>query len=142
MSEKKYIVCCDFDGVLHSYDSGWKGACNIPDPPVPGAFHWLTGMWMRKREFVDEQGRNEIQVVVYSSRSKEPGAIDAMKAWFREHGLQKEVLDWLEFPTQKPAASMTIDDRAFCFEGDFPSPEWLLRFIPWNKRRKLTYKDG
>jgi hypothetical protein len=33
---RKPILCLDFDGVLHSYTSGWKGAAVIPDPPVPG----------------------------------------------------------------------------------------------------------
>lgn len=30
------ILCLDFDGVCHSYTSGWKGAAVIPDPAVPG----------------------------------------------------------------------------------------------------------
>ena len=29
----KPILCLDFDGVVHSYTSGWKGADVIPDPP-------------------------------------------------------------------------------------------------------------
>jgi len=28
----KPILCLDFDGVIHSYSSGWKGADVIPDP--------------------------------------------------------------------------------------------------------------
>ena len=35
------ILCLDFDGVLHSYTSGWLGADVIPDPPVPGYAQFL-----------------------------------------------------------------------------------------------------
>jgi hypothetical protein len=128
----KPILCVDFDGVIHSYTSGWQGACVIPDTPVTGAFDWLY----RASEWWDVQ--------VYSSRSKEPGAIDAMKAWFRKHaddefqGLATGalLLDVLSFPTQKPAANMTIDDRALCFEGSWAAIDAraLLDFKPWNKR--------
>ncbi len=31
----------DFDGVVHSYISGWKGVGNIPDAPVEGIFRDL-----------------------------------------------------------------------------------------------------
>jgi hypothetical protein len=38
----KPILCLDFDGVIHSYSSGWKGAAVIPDPPVPGALPFIV----------------------------------------------------------------------------------------------------
>ena len=38
----KLILCLDFDGVIHSYSSGWKGADVIPDPPVPGALRFIA----------------------------------------------------------------------------------------------------
>jgi hypothetical protein len=123
MSHRK-TICVDFDGVIHRYDSGWKGATTIPDPPVAGAFDWLKALALD----------NRFEVCVYSSRSKEEGAIYAMKTWMLEQGFDRDAITHLQFPTQKPAAWMTIDDRAFCFEGDFPSVEWLLRFRPWTNR--------
>jgi trehalose-6-phosphatase len=141
--ENKYIICCDFDGVLNSYKSGWQGAAVISDPPVPGAMEWL-----------DDMSRDAyFEIAVYSSRSKEPGGVEAMRAWLGKHLYELwatashpllsdaeirvrvgEVMDALTFPTQKPAASMTIDDRAFCFEGTFPTVKWLKAFKPWNKK--------
>lgn len=117
----KYDICVDFDGVLHSYTSGWKGIDVIPDPPVDGAVAFLT-------EAVDH-----FTVNIYSSRSKDPKGVVAMKKYLGEH-LSPAVMGKLLFPTQKPAAVMTIDDRAFCFEGTFPTMQWLKLFRPWNKQ--------
>jgi hypothetical protein len=45
-------------------------------------------------------------------------------------------MEAISFPIQKPAAFLTIDDRAICFEGDWNelNPADLLNFKPWNKR--------
>jgi hypothetical protein len=48
--------------------------------------------------------------------------------------MAKLALDKIQFPTEKPAAIMTIDDRAHCFMGRFRPIEWYLNFKPWNKR--------
>lgn len=132
----KPILCVDFDGVIHSYTSGWKGETIIPDPPVPGALRWL---WKATEWF---------NVQVYSSRSKQPAAIRAMRYWMAAHSADEfghdhpmaHASDAEEYPIvfayEKPAAFLTIDDRAICFEGDWNDlePADLLNFKPWNKR--------
>jgi hypothetical protein len=40
----------------------------------------------------------------------------------------------LEWPTEKPPALVTIDDRAITFTGEWPAMAELLAFKPWNKR--------
>jgi len=131
MSDYVPILLLDFDGVCHSYTSGWKGATIIPDDHVPGLFEFL------------EEAKNHFKICIYSSRSKEEGGPEAMMTWFidqrkkwREHG-GKPPTDTpleLEFPKDKPAAFLTIDDRCYCFDGRWPSAANLSKFRPWNKR--------
>ena len=72
---------------------------------------------------------------VYSARSGLPGGIDAMKAWFIEHGWEcglEGSPEGLTFPTCKPPAHVCIDDRALTFTGSWPDLESLKSFRPWN----------
>ena len=127
---KKPILCLDFDGVLHSYSSGWQGAAAIPDPPVPGAIAFL---WSVIEHF---------DVQILSSRSHQPGGIDAMREWLAKWdgefwadkpGRPRTALVLcVKFPTEKPPALVTLDDRALTFIGTFPSIESLTSFRPWN----------
>jgi hypothetical protein len=133
----KPILCVDFDGVIHSYTSPWTNAATISDGPVPGALRWL---W-KATEFFN--------VMVYSSRSKSNDGIDAMHNWMRsesikefgeDHPMSTRSADRSSYPItfchEKPAAFLTIDDRAICFDGDWSKlhPEDLIKFKPWNKR--------
>src|SRR5882724_6380008 len=128
----KPILCVDFDGVIHSYTSGWQGATDIPDPPVKGALSWLytAGEWW--------------DVAIYSSRSKEPGAIKAMQKWLRKHASVEfdglvpidDFMAALSFPTQKPVANMTIDDHALCFEGEL---RFAVGFDPVNGLVRIEF---
>ena len=127
----KPILCIDFDGVLHSYASGWCGADVIPDPPVPGAIAFL-------REAV-----KHFRVAIFSSRSHQEGGQYAMRSWLGRYIMAEEpdILmqdpPWfaeIEWPVEKPAAMVTIDDRAITFTGEWPSIESLLAFKPWNKK--------
>lgn len=135
------IVCVDFDGVIHSYTSGWKGVDVIPDDPVPGAIEWLMQHLPVPEglgHFGDYRGP---EVCIYSSRSKEHAGVKAMKEWLIKHGLPWQYIgdDILKFPTKKPAAFLTIDDRAICFNGVFPTSAEMMSFKPWNKRE---YPNG
>jgi hypothetical protein len=125
---KKPILCLDFDGVIHSYTSGWKGARNIPDPPMPGALNFIT-------EAIEEGW----DVVIHSSRARHFGGISAMRAWLREHaGMGWDTMGpslcEVRFARWKPPAVVTIDDRAVRFEGVFPNPKALRMFKPWKLR--------
>jgi hypothetical protein len=125
----KLILCLDFDGVCHSYTSGWKGAANIPDDAVPGLFEFL------------EQAAPAFDIQVFSSRSNQEGGIEAMQFWFVEQrkkwrasgGQGSEVLT-ISFPKEKPAAFVGLDDRVLTFNGTWPDVETLKNFKPWNKR--------
>ncbi|MEO0325777.1 MAG: hypothetical protein AAF447_22690 [Myxococcota bacterium] len=134
--ERKKLVCLDFDGVLHSYTSGWQGAHVVADPPVPGAMEFLRQL------LVDER----FEVAIYSSRSGQPGGITAMKGWLSEHfvdwGPACAHLSLVKWPTEKPPAHITIDDRGFAFAGEFPSLDFIAAFRPWNRRPEALAPGG
>lgn len=127
---RKPILCLDFDGVLHSYGSGWQGADLVPDLPVPGAVEFLLEAVQRFR------------VAVYSSRSGQPGGIEAMRGWLTLHVMAtiddrreaQNLLQKIEWPTEKPPAVVTLDDRALTFTGTWPSIDALASFQPWTKQ--------
>jgi hypothetical protein len=133
MSTNKPILCVDFDGVIHSYTSGWQGAAVIPDSPVDGALAWL----LKASKLFD--------IAIYSSRSKESEGRAAMRMWLTYHARNELPRDDAEalldnvitFAHEKPAAFLTIDDRAVCFDGDWSKldPAKLRDFKPWNQQQ-------
>jgi hypothetical protein len=129
---RKPILCLDFDGVIHSYTSGWKGADVIPDPPVPGALQFIV------------EAMQHFKVAIFSSRSNQPGGMKAMIRWLGYwsvdpvHGMPGDFdhaawsdIDW---SLTKPAAFVTLDDRAITFDGTWPAIDTLKNFKPWNKK--------
>lgn len=135
------IICVDFDGVIHSYASGWKGIAVIPDDPVPGAIEWLIEHLPTPDAICAIAPPYEgPEVVIYSSRSKSFWGRRAMKKWLIKHGLPRCYITEriLKFPTKKPAAFLTIDDRAICFDGTFPSTKEMMSFKPWNKKPRAA----
>ena len=118
MSEKPILVL-DLDGVLHSYTSGWKGADVIPDPPVDGA-----------KEFC-ERALDNFKVFIVSSRCGQPGGTTAIVEWLTEYKFPMGIV--VSMDGRKPAAFVTLDDRALTFTGDWPDVRELLKFKPWYK---------
>jgi hypothetical protein len=129
------ILCVDFDGVIHSYMSGWKGARNIPDPPVSGAIEWLQSLVADQQDAFAPR-HLEFDVQIFSSRSRYWGGRSAMKRWLLANGMRRGEVEAIGFPLMKPPAFLLIDDRAWTFTGTFPSVKQMQEFQPWNKPRK------
>jgi hypothetical protein len=111
-------VIFSFDGVIHSYKSGWKGVDHIPDPPVKGIKEEIARI------------RKEYMVVVVSPRCFRDGGIEAIEAYLDKHNI---IVD--DVTSETPPAVIQINDRAICFNGN---PDGLLEqinsFVPWNQR--------
>lgn len=131
------LLCLGFDGVLHAY-STWKGPELIDGRPVHGAINALI---LYQQNFV---------VAVYSARSAYPQGRKAMMTFLYENGIGFDMIAWndafsetkgdaldydiqpIRFPTTKPPAEVTIDDRSYPpWNGVFPSVDELLNFHPW-----------
>ena len=111
-------VVFDFDGVIHSYTSGWQGEDVIIDPPVP-----------RIKAAIDDIRDHGYQVVVVSTRCATTAGEDAVRRYLCQHGI---VVD--DVMGQKPPAIVYVDDRAICFDGDAQGLlQKILAFRPWNQ---------
>lgn len=139
-------LCLDFDGVLHSCASGWKGVDKIPDPPTPDAMRFLFDV------------RDHFEVSIHSVRSRSLRGRAAMKHWLAWHWLQQIIipdidpmdaepdmetsawgmhlaeqeLKFISWPWFKPAAHVTLDARSLTFDGTWPKLSTLRDFRPWH----------
>lgn len=117
----KKRVLIDFDGVIHSYISGWVEGM-IPDDPIPGAIKWLRQLIIRP----------DIEPVIWTSRVHgRPDAPIQIRNWLYQHGLTPGEAEEITITSEKMAAHMIIDDRGFRYQGVFPTPEDILNFEPW-----------
>lgn len=143
----KPVLSLDFDGVVHSYTSGWKGAGNIPDEPVPGAIAFITEAVNHFRVCIcssrcvqDEKDSRSVWVDGYRIVLPQPNypGIYGMVDWLRNHGLPRDVIKQLEFWVAKPPAHIMIDDRALRFDGNWSKlfPDELVRMQPWNHHER------
>jgi hypothetical protein len=133
--EYKPIICIDFDGVIHSYENGWQDG-EIYGNATPGFFAWAI------------KAKDHFELVIYSSRSKTPEGIAAMREAIGKWSIDAinngevsgdfvwpELFDKLDFSDVKPPAFLTIDDRAICFQGSWAAldPAELLEFRTWTE---------
>lgn len=108
----------DFDGVIHSYKSGWKGITVIPDPPVDGIKHAI------------EVIRKKYRVVVFSSRCRTKEGMDAIRKWLAKHSIAVD-----DIVDHKPPAEVYVDDRAIQFDGNVNTLLHKIEtFVPWYER--------
>lgn len=136
-----YTVAVDFDGVIHSYMTPWKGAHIIPDPPVLGVLDWLTVIAKR------------FHVAIHSTRCATPEGCEAVRAYLKSehqtvysparklvipcfHPGLGGLVDSFDCTHEKVAALVYIDDRAYRFDGtNLPTAHEIHTTLrPWNKR--------
>lgn len=126
----KYSICVDFDGVIHSYSSGWKeewmhDPINELDPPVEGAIEWLVEM------------TKHFNVVIHTTRGQYGAVAEhAVWQWLCHWGWPPDV-QRPTFTDHKVPALIYLDDRAVRFEGPgtFPTKDQIhQQYVPWNKR--------
>lgn len=117
----KPTVVFDFDGVIHSYASGWQGPGNTPDPVVPGISSSIKE--------IRDMG---YKVVVVSTRCSTIEGMAAVSRYLDKNGIEVDgVL------AEKPPALCYIDDRAICFDGHPERlPERVKNFKTWLEGRK------
>jgi hypothetical protein len=113
----KKTLAFDFDGVIHSYTSGWKGYTIIPDPPVEGM-----------KELIGELSK-KYEIIIFSARAKDNLGVLAIVDYLKKHQIYFDGVTHI-----KPMAVCYIDDRAIKFEGDAERlREDISKFKVWNK---------
>lgn len=131
----KLTISVDFDGAIHSHRFGWQGG-EILGRVVPGFFEWL------------ESATRTFSIVIYSATPRTQQGVTEMRRW-----LTAKYKEWLQeqdrkdiplsahdvvFTNEKPAAWLSIDDRAIRFEGNWKDPELDIEAM----RNFQSWKDA
>lgn len=119
MSKFVPTVVFDFDGVIHSYKSGWQGATEIPDLPVLGIGPAIASI-----------RRSGYRVVVVSTRCATPEGIAAVEDYLAHYGITVDAVQM-----EKPPALCYVDDRAIQFDGNSAALlDKIREFKPWTEK--------
>ncbi len=100
MAQKPNLVS-DFDGVINSYKSGWKGPADIPDEPVPGV-----------KEAFDIL-KNHFNIVIFSVRAETEQGKKGIKEYMAKYKIHYDSIENI-----KPVG-LIIDDNCICFKGNW-----------------------
>jgi hypothetical protein len=95
-------VCLDFDGVIHSYTSGWNGGAPPRDRPSDGAL-----------DFVNSLLSGGFRVVYLTVRAETEHGKDGVQKWLVRYGFPLA-----EITDKKPPAIAYVDDRAVAYNPD------------------------
>jgi len=124
MVDMRRLIVTEFDRLYHAATSPVDpdDPTYIPDPPLPGNIKWLAwGVYAPN-----------YRMAVFSWRSCSEDGIQAMQDYLERHGLDRSVIDQIEWPTCKPAdAAMFVDARAFRYAGVPPTAADMDNFRPW-----------
>lgn len=113
-------VVIHFDGVIHSYSSGWQGEDVANDPIVPGVDEELKRL--------HEDG---YRVIVVSTRCKTKKGMKCVKDYLWRNNLLRYVDSISDI---KPNAIFYIDNKAVCFGGQLESSQEKIQYFkPENK---------
>lgn len=114
-------IAFDFDGVINSYQSGYCGVDNIPDPPVPGIFELIEKLY--------HQGWT---IYIFSSRALTDDGEQAIWDYIRKYGNMNYIED---VTSEKIIADIYVDDRSIQFNGNVNQLEKEINtFEPWYYR--------
>lgn len=115
-------VVFDFDGVIHSYTSGWHGETVIQDPPVKGIENVLK-----------ELDRKGYEIVIVSTRCASYNGTKAVSDYLKRHKLDRYIS---ALSAEKPPAICYIDDRGLTFNPAELDKlvDQVENFKPWNRQ--------
>jgi hypothetical protein len=123
----KKVIAVDFDGVINSYTSGWKGPTET-DEPVLSAAESLHTLYQRG-----------YKIIIFSTRANTSEGADTIREYLRNHAENNEFAEAVEITDKKPIADVYIDDRAISFTGDWEETlKQIEEFKPWTEK-SLTW---
>jgi hypothetical protein len=110
---RKYVIACDFDGVIHGYSKGYHDG-TLYDPPVKFTKYALSRLMKAGNEIVIWSCRTYDHVLNGNLR---PGQKAEMVRYLAEHEIP--YTRFAEEGEGKPIADIYIDDNAYRFERNW-----------------------